>query len=936
MFSEHDDLDVVWARLITECNTRAEWDLDSNRKPTVEGVLAKLKPPKRHKAEAHETTKKIFRQTLYCVDKFGSIAAQAASIAFGPSQQCFNAISFVIGAVQDYDAVFDNVTSMMERMAAFLERLRIFLDDQKAEEKVDQRMRLDMYRVLEHFVTVLSIWHKLAHSRTARLKLATKVTFFGEDEGVGGAMEKLEILIRNYTDTQISLIVKTVSDSARNILIVERKIDTIVDSTEKTTTILHRLENDGEEQKRVDEIREAMGVDKDKRPWERKQRELFDKRTANTGKWLLNYEQPYCSFIRWSNPKATCLSIMSVVAEGGYGKSVLASIVVDHLRARYGNDPKICIAHCYLERDTTSIKDIIKTLIFQLASGSNPTSKEYAKLVKKECLGKGDPGTAADVWKRFVSAFASSLKATFFIVIDGNVIDEKEKEGEKPLRSVMDQIMINDNAASLKIRLLITGRPDSLGTLELRGEKGISVPIPSVSIAPEGIDPHNQEDILLHAQRRLDQMPIFDANDESQLRLKNLARDQLARGVKGNYIALESKLDALSKCTLERDAEEVISRAQESREDEIARKITQLNITLSEQEKMELNELLMWTATCFSYLSLDQCKTVLLLRMNTKVLVSLESQIRSMYNFLFNIDKENKTLSLCAGIQNFLDEDRESRALAMNARTNTPADAIQDGEISLMKRVIRTHLRNILGDDDAYARFAFDDFLESKRTSQISRIHLDKEAENHLKLAQACLMLVCDHQAAAEDSKSLQSYAFMYFADHLLKCEDEVELDIVAVQEIGRKLIRLLRDPTLIDDWWDGKRVSDSYWWVQDPENANAVCRWLKRPVVQKVLQDMPTINQWVLENARDGPGAVAILTDVAKRVAQRWFDLEEATWSSCFLFVDGYLRNVSCFLVAGIWPLFADLVVRCTEKSRSAHHQSRTYLPQRNGQSIA
>jgi hypothetical protein len=99
IFSENDDLDVVWARLITECNIRAEWDLNSNKTPTVEGVLAKLNPPKKHKSETHETTKKIFRQTLYCVDKFGNIAAQAASMAFGPSQQCFNAVSFVIGAI---------------------------------------------------------------------------------------------------------------------------------------------------------------------------------------------------------------------------------------------------------------------------------------------------------------------------------------------------------------------------------------------------------------------------------------------------------------------------------------------------------------------------------------------------------------------------------------------------------------------------------------------------------------------------------------------------------------------------------------------------------------------------------------------------------------------------------------------------------------------
>jgi hypothetical protein len=83
IFSENDDLDVVWARLITECNIRAGWDLNSDKTPTVEGVLAKLNPPKKHKSETHETTKKIFRQTLYCVDKFGEGGHRKVSKGYG-------------------------------------------------------------------------------------------------------------------------------------------------------------------------------------------------------------------------------------------------------------------------------------------------------------------------------------------------------------------------------------------------------------------------------------------------------------------------------------------------------------------------------------------------------------------------------------------------------------------------------------------------------------------------------------------------------------------------------------------------------------------------------------------------------------------------------------------------------------------------------------
>lgn len=884
IFSEDDDLDVVWAHFVSQCNVRAGWNLSNNQTPTVEGVLAKLNPPKKHNDESHEKTQRMLRQTLHCIDKFGKIAAQGTSMVFGPSQQCFNAISFVIGAVQDYDAVFKNVCLWMEHMSSFLERLRIYLDDQNAEEKVDKRLRLAMYRVLEHFMTTLAIWQKLTKSRTARLKLATKVAVFGEDEGAKSAMEELATLVNDYTRTQVSLTHKNSSETARDVSITKKNTDVL-------TVAMQRSENEREEQRRVDEIRHVMGIDKDNRSWERRQHELLDRRTANTGRWMLEYNRGSCSFTRWSDSKAVCLSVMSIVADGGCGKSVLASIVVDHLLAKYSSDPRICIAYYYLQRETTQIKDIIKAIVYQLAAGSNATSREYARLVSRECVDKGDLGSAAEVWKRFISSFVTTLSATFFIIIDG--VDDQERGNERPLRSIIDQVMSADKAASLKIRLLITGRPIGLDALKDPMIQSKSEPIPSVVIAPVGAAPQNQDDILLHAQKRLDEMPIFQVDDESRRRLKARAIQELSNGVKGNFLALDSRLDSLTKCRYELDADEVISRAQESRRDEIARKIKHLDATLSEREKMEINELLMWTVTCRLDVSLDQCETILLLKMGTKVLASLETQIRNMYNFLFEIDENDKVLSLCAGIQSFLEEDRMSRAYATTTRSSISRDVIQDGEVGLMKRIIRTHLRNILGDDDAYTRFALDDFFESKRTTQSSCVHLGHKAENHLRVAQASLILVCDHHSAAEDYKSLQAYACEYFAYHLMQCEI-AELDPSTEQEIGRKLIRILRDPTLIDIWWNFESVRDSYLWVRSPMYSNVVCRWLQRSSVQNLLQDMPTEKSWVLQNTGDGAGAVAILTDVAKRLAQRWHDLEAEMWAGCFMFVNNYLSNVS------------------------------------------
>lgn len=111
LFSAEDDLDEVWAELIVRCSKIKEWDSTNKKAMTVDDVLVKLKPPKDGEPDVKNKAKKVFRNTLVCVQRFGQFAAQAASMVFDPARQAMNAISFVIIAVQDYDAVFINITT---------------------------------------------------------------------------------------------------------------------------------------------------------------------------------------------------------------------------------------------------------------------------------------------------------------------------------------------------------------------------------------------------------------------------------------------------------------------------------------------------------------------------------------------------------------------------------------------------------------------------------------------------------------------------------------------------------------------------------------------------------------------------------------------------------------------------------------------------------
>lgn len=84
-FSIDDDLDIVWTQVVAQCSRITNWNLDEMKNPSIEDVLSNMKPST-STPEKHTTAKKIFSNTLKCVQRFGEIAANSAAIVFPPSQ----------------------------------------------------------------------------------------------------------------------------------------------------------------------------------------------------------------------------------------------------------------------------------------------------------------------------------------------------------------------------------------------------------------------------------------------------------------------------------------------------------------------------------------------------------------------------------------------------------------------------------------------------------------------------------------------------------------------------------------------------------------------------------------------------------------------------------------------------------------------------------
>ena len=437
-----------------------------------------------------------------------------------------NGISFLIAAVQDYDKVFSNFTNMMERIAAFLQRLNIYLDS-RGPNLLDKRLRKDTYAVLHLFMMILSESHKLATSRSHRLKLKANILFFNEDGGARNYLAKLETKIADVSRTEITVILQSVSEAARNLRTVEEKVDRVAKTASRTDATTTRIEATAA---RIDltttkieasATRTDVGVgqllaDQDRRtakdqselnkktikevlkpnetsPWWESHMNHQNRIIKRTGDWLLHDHQ---SFQRWANPQETAANVLSISGKEGYGKSSLCSAIVQWLLEKYPkgrNEHRVAVAYYFFERDAkkkASVNQAIRDILWQLTQYDSA----YEAVVGPTCGTQEDTSKTLDLWKSFIDDNGKKVSSTFYVILEAN--DEPESDPEQPLAAIIQSILSTPAVKSqLQVRILVSGRPSGLETLGQ--DSGETIAQIALGSRPGSDDaPPNQADIL--------------------------------------------------------------------------------------------------------------------------------------------------------------------------------------------------------------------------------------------------------------------------------------------------------------------------------------------------------------------------------------------------------------------------------------------------------
>lgn len=896
------DIDEVWSQAQEQYESITGVSLRSNSRG-FDAVAGDINDRLRQsKAGDKAKAQQIMGNAMKCLQRFGGIVAQATSVVFGPSQQCWNAISFIISAAQGYQAVLDGFAALLERCTVFLERLNVDLDAKRQSGVAfDIRLRKSTYAVIAHFFTALGHSHKLATSKRQKVKTVFKLVLFNDDSGVKDSLGRMETLVRDLTDTKVSVILQDVQGLARYIRESEEeinrnqevikagiaRIEAGVERTETTVVQMHlelnkKFSQDLEENN-LARISKALGLS-ELHAWQARHQHYSSHRIAGTGQWLL---RPGILVSSWANIDRAGLKAVALTGPSGHGKSHLTSVVIDHLLERYpkgsSGSQRVCVAYHYTEnKSEESLARCFGSIIRQFAK----SNREYSQTVANICGNPERLSSAEEVWQKLVVDLRHLLQGTHYIVIDGLQAGDDDPKTRKALMSLVNLANSTDGLGDFRLfastpsgdpavtilegpgiaRIVLGSEMNRArpGVSRLRsygnGVKTMSVPSPPSS--------QNEADLVLFAKTRLTAM--CDRKPYLHTTLSDPALDAatvLANGVKGNYSSLEVKLAQIEASDSVEDVLAVIRQASEDPSELLRNDIQLLNEVLSSEEIDELNELLVWVAGSFQSTTLKLLEAAV----GDKSLW-LSKHVPQKFYRLLKWDEGSDVVEAprLAQMMDVLRGTDETAKVPGTAGKGTAdaSNALSEAEIHLVRRVVNTFCG-----EELFDKFNFDAFFQSKIGKRNARIRLPSTQTMHSRILNRCLG---SFSLAREDAyfSPLRKYAAAHFASHL-DCLDLNSADRDELRLVGGMLADLLLDEQSIRTWWNAakenyQQLEDQ--WILNDDKVRLLKSFLKHPLVSAgYIQDAAKVQR--LEHIIDeNAGAHSVLEAVANILAKDWY----------------------------------------------------------------
>ena len=924
IFDEDQDLGEVWPQVVRqyEDTTKKKLDITTTFKSFQLQIDADIKEST---TKSHQHARAVLNNVGTCLEKFGSIVAQGASVIFGPTAQCWNAISFVIQAARGFSDMMDGFVTLMERSSAFLRRLVYFLEQEAGKDGayLPRPLRRPAYEILSQFLSVLRSSYKLATSTRERMKSMAGIILFNSNDAVAESLQLMESHIQEFTRAEADVILVGVRGLAKHLVKSDEERaryqseileylqatykvgDQVLSVTQQMKTTLDGRANKDQQKENLIKIANSLGLKKpgDWETWTKRHSELCKTHVEGTGGWL-SQDEP--AFSQWADLEQHDKKVLFLKADSGFGKTHLFNHVVSHLekkcRAARGPNQAFIAYYYYGDEKDDSLERCIGSIIYQFAAAD----VGYAQAVADECTRLASIARAEDRWLNLVSGLQRAMKGTYFICMDGFDSRGQLDTAEVMISTIAGQATSSAKSNGVSLRLFVSGNDDALSEISQRvkgvdtillGKRGVSVQSMeragnNANIASDSLP--NASDLRAVTSARIEEVCKTKPGLKALLNDANI--ELLLEGIRGNYRNLEAKLTEINACDTKGKVQEVINNTSADMNAVQRNRIKTLDALLTSRQAQVLNSLLVWVAGCTYPPKIKLLESVLFFTFKEEFL--LTDQIATTYSSVLTIDKEGR-VGFKDGLRDILSANTSSGAESAIAQLH--AEAITSAEVELCRRFIRKAC-----DATDYARFRFDDFFQAM--AQKVHIHLDDDNTVNVTMISLCIDVLFDSRKDGS-LEAMRGHASLWFYEYLktlVKTLDDFEPQRKFMTGIGGKLVDLFYDPDMIDMWFSKKNLSWlKYDFLYSEDFLDAIVALLKNPQVAKGYAKDTEKSEWAKSVISDAASKYSVLERIAARLATLWFSRSIGTSNEDYLWISwGIVAKAS---IPEQWQSLAD-----------------------------